>query len=168
MNINTLRNYVELDVDDSFTDLEITRWFNKGIANYNLIEPLTEYPFVVSVLQPNNPAENTFYIDTDYTPLDDNFMLGIMLPFIISAIKGQEFSIQEKQNYINEFTRNARIYKLTHNIEADYLLDKNNPQLDMYKLGDNVYLGDFTKSPMSGTWSNPSVYKEIVILDEED
>lgn len=168
MKIEDLRNYVELDVDDSFTDEEILRWFNKGIANYNLIEPLTEYPFVVNNSSPSDPAENTYYINTNYTPLDDNFMLGIMLPFIISAIKGQEFSMQEKQNYMQEFTRNARIYKLTHNIDAQYFLDKNNPQLDMYKLGDNVYIGDFTKSPMSGEWSNPSVYKEIVILDEED
>ena len=32
MNLINLRTYVNQDVDDTFTDVEITRWFNKGIA----------------------------------------------------------------------------------------------------------------------------------------
>lgn len=168
MNIERLREYVELDTDDVFSDKEIGLWFNKGIANYNLIEPLTQYPMVQIVeVEPQDPGDN-FYYSTDYTPLDQTFMLGIMLPFIVSAVKGQEFANIEKEDYYEEFVRNARTFKLTHPIPTQYLLDDKNPNLGLYQLGDNVFLSDMTRSPMSGTWSNPSFYKEIVIEEEDE
>jgi hypothetical protein len=169
VNIERLREYVELDTDDVFTDKEIGLWFNKGIENYNLIEPLTEYPGVEIVTQiPVTPPEGKFYYTTDYTPLGQTFMLGIMLPFIVSAVKGQEFANMEKEDYYEEFIRNARTFKLTHPIDSKYLLDKSNEDLGMYQLGANVFLSDMTRSPMSGTWTNPSLFKEIVIKETEE
>lgn len=168
MNIQNLREYVELDTDDVFSDKEIGLWFNKGIANYNLIEPLTNYPMVEIVETIPEDPQDKFYYTNDYTPLDKNFMLGIMLPFIVSAVKGQEFANVEKEDYYEEFMRNSRTFKLTHPIPTQYLLDQKNQNLELYQLGDNVFISDMTRSPMSGTWTNPSLYQEIVLEDEEE
>lgn len=169
MNIQNLREYVELDTDDVFSDKEIGLWFNKGIANYNLIEPLTNYPMVEIVENiPQNPAEGTFYYTNDYTPLNTTFMLGIVLPFIVSAVKGQEFANLEKEDYYEEFFRNSKTYKLTHPIPSEYLLDIKNTNLELYQLGANVFISDMTRSPMSGTWGSPSLYQEIVLEDGEE
>lgn len=169
MNVQNLREYVELDTDDVFSDKEIGLWFNKGIANYNLIEPLTKYPMIEIVETiPQNPAENTFYYTSDYTPLNNTFMLGIILPFIVSAVKGQEFANLEKEDYYEEFIKNSRTYKLTNSIPSEYLLDQKDTNLELYQLGANVFVSDMTRSPMSGTWANPSLYQEIILEDEEE
>jgi hypothetical protein len=46
MNIYDFAIYVNQDVDDDFTTEEIARFFNKGIANFNLIPPVTKFPFI--------------------------------------------------------------------------------------------------------------------------
>jgi len=46
MDIATLTTYVNQDVDDTFTAEQIVLWFNRGIAQYNLIPPLTTYKSV--------------------------------------------------------------------------------------------------------------------------
>jgi hypothetical protein len=143
LNMFELRDYVNLDVDDVFDVDEITRWFNKGIANYNLIPPLTEYPFV----DLNEPQEV-------YVFLDKNFMLGIMLPFISSAIRAQESAVMEKQEYYQEFLIHATRYKMASNIDEDLLL---NPieGIDQYQIGENVYISDFDYAPFQNNWQRP-------------
>ena len=54
MNVNTIKNYVNQDVDDTFSAEQIVLWFNRGIAQYNLIPPLTTYKSV----QSSHPAQN--------------------------------------------------------------------------------------------------------------
>jgi len=175
VNIEQLRDYVELDVDDVFEDNEIARWFNKAIANYNLIEPLTKYPAITILTNvPNTaPPEGTYYITTDYSPVfGDNtntFMLGIVLPFIVSAIKGQEFATMEKQDYMNEFMRNSRIYKLTHGINPKYVLDNKNLDLTDYEVGANVFASDMDRAPFPGNWRTYSEHGYNPLeLDEEE
>ena len=51
MNIYDFAVYVNQDVDDTFTNEEIARFFNKGIANFNLIPPVTKFPFINMNLQ---------------------------------------------------------------------------------------------------------------------
>ena len=105
---------------------------------------------------------------SDY-PLSNSFMLAVMLPFIVSAVKGQESSLQEKQLAMQEFITNARQFKSSLNIKTGYLVDgEGNRELSQYKLGENVYLTDFTQSPMAGPWSRASVYKEYVIAKKKD
>jgi len=144
LNMFELRDYVNLDVDDVFDVDEITRWFNKGIASYNLIPPLTEYPFV----DLDEPQEA-------YVFFDKTFMLGIMLPFISSAIRAQESAVMEKQEYYQEFVLNATRYKMASNIDEDLLL---NPVegIDQYQIGENVYISDFDYSPMQSIWQRPA------------
>ena len=188
MNIYDFALYVNQDVDDTFTNEEIARFFNKGIANFNLIPPVTKFPFINMNLQvksttdsnpnefttslenktykvdvaENSYANNTFtHSDTydeeigAYTqyPLSNNFMLGVMLPFVISAVKGQESSITEKQLTMQEFMRNATQFKSSLNIKTGYLVDgEGNAELSQYKLGEN----------------RASVYKEYVVSRKKD
>ena len=143
LNMFELRDYVNLDVDDVFDVDEIARWFNKGIANYNLIPPLTEYPFV-----------DLDELDEPYMELSKNFMLGIMLPFISSAIRAQESAVMEKQEFYQEFLINATRYKMASNINEEYLL---NPVdgIDEYQIGENVYMSDFDYAPFQSEWQRP-------------
>jgi len=196
MNLYEFTNYVNLDVDDTFTNVEIARFFNKGIANFNLIPPVTKFPFINMAIQDTDSAndnatykvdvaENTYTTSdntfahsstydeeigafTDY-PLSKNFMLGVMLPFVISAVKGQESSITEKQITMQEFMANARQFKSSLNIKTGYLVDgAGNKELSQYKLGENVYISDMTQSPMAGPWNKASVYKEYVVTKKKD
>ena len=196
MNIYDFALYVNQDVDDTFTNEEIARFFNKGIANFNLIPPVTKFPTInLAIVDTNSLNSDTTYKVTDekntfntttnsfastatydeeigaYSdyPLSNSFMLAVMLPFIVSAVKGQESSLQEKQLAMQEFITNARQFKSSLNIKTGYLVDgEGNRELSQYKLGENVYLTDFTQSPMAGPWSRASVYKEYVIAKKKD
>ena len=203
MNIYDFTMYVNQDVDDTFTNEEIARWFNKAIANFNLIPPVSKFPFInmnLTVDTDTDPvdefttslyntnykvdvAENTYANDTfthntvydeeigafvDY-PLSNNFMLGVMLPYVISAVKGQESSITEKQLTMQEFMMNARQFKSSLNIKPGYLVDgEGNLELAQYKLGENVYLTDFNQAPFAGDWKKASAYKEYTITRKND
>ena len=203
MNIYDFALYVNQDVDDTFTNEEIARFFNKGIANFNLIPPVTKFPYINMNLQvntgtdsvneftenltnatykvdvaENSYANNTFTHNDTYDdeigafaqyPLSNNFMLGVMLPFVISAVKGQEASLQEKQLAMQEFARNAMQFKSSLNIKTGYLVDgEGNAELSQYKLGENVYISDMTQAPMAGPWNRASVYKEYVVAQKKD
>jgi hypothetical protein len=187
MNIYDFSNYVNQDVDDTFSVEEIARWFNKAVANYNLIPPVTRYPFITMDYTATEQDEfvvgsedGDYYANsddeeddevgafTDY-PLSKNFMLAVMLPFVSSAVKGQESSVGEKQMYMQEFMINARSYKSISNIKPGYLRDGGqNLELSQYKLGENVYLTDFNQSPFAGDWKKASAYKEYVITRKKD
>ena len=203
MNIYDFTMYVNQDVDDTFTNEEIARWFNKAIANFNLIPPVTKFPFInmnltvatgtdsvnefttslanttykVDVAE-NTYANNTFTHNTVYDeeigafvdyPLSNNFMLGVMLPYVISAVKGAESSIGEKQLVMQEFMMNARQFKSSLNIKTGYLVDgEGNAELTQYKLGENVYLTDFNQAPFAGDWGKATAYKEYTITRKND
>ena len=196
MNIYDFALYVNQDVDDTFTNEEVARFFNKGIANFNLIPPVTKFPTInMAIVDTNsqnndytykvNVAKNTYNTTSeafektatydeeigayqDY-PLSNSFMLGVMLPFVVSAVKGQESSISEKQLAMNEFMGNARQFKSSLNIKTGYLVDGvGNRELSQYKLGENVYLSDMTQSPMAGPWNKAAVYKEFVVTKKND
>jgi hypothetical protein len=203
MNIYDFALYVNQDVDDTFTNEEVARWFNKAIANFNLIPPVTKFPFInmnltvavgtdsvneftsslanttykVDVAE-NTYANNTFTHNTVYDeeigafvdyPLSNNFMLGVMLPYVISAVKGQESSIGEKQLVMQEFMMNARQFKSSLNIKTGYLVDgEGNAELTQYKLGENVYLTDFNQAPFAGDWGKATAYKEYTITRKND
>jgi len=203
MNIYDFALYVNQDVDDTFTNEEVARFFNKGIANFNLIPPVTKFPYInmnlavstgsdatdefsqnlanktykVDVAE-NSYANNTFTHNETYDeeigaftqyPLSNNFMLGVMLPFVVSAVKGQESSVTEKQLAMQEFIANARQFKSSLNIKTGYLVDgEGNRELSQYKLGENVYLSDMTQSPMAGPWGKASVYKEYIVSKKKD
>lgn len=162
MNLQTLALYVNLDVDDTFEQIEITQWFNKGIAQFNLLPPVTEYPMVeLEGLSTDVEAvAANIYVDEDY-PLSNNFMLGIMLPFIASSVRGQDSSVTEKQLYLQEFLNYARTFKTQENIPLTYLKDKANTDLDAYKLGDNVYISDMRRANFAGDWSLARTYTEV-------
>lgn len=173
MNIYDFTMYVNQDVDDTFSTEEIARWFNKAVANFNLIPPVTKYPFVSmdSELTENTDEfeENILQEETDGTigayvsyPFSTTFMLAVMLPYVVSAVKGQESSLSEKQLALQEFIGNGRTYKATSNI-AKYLQNQQNADLELYQLGENVFLTDFTTSPFAGEWGKASSYKEITI-----
>ena len=203
MNIYDFAIYVNQDVDDDFTTEEVARFFNKGIANFNLIPPVTKFPFInvnlavstgqdatdefsqnignktykVDVAE-NTYANNTFTHNetydeeigayTDY-PLSSNFILGVMLPYVISAVKAMESSLTEKQLAMQEFIRNATQFKSSLNIKTGYLVDgEGNGELSQYKLGENVYISDMTRAPMAGPWNKASVYKEYVVTKKKD
>jgi hypothetical protein len=187
MNIYDFSNYVNQDVDDTFSVEEIARWFNKAVANYNLIPPVTRYPFITMDYTTTEEDEfvvgsqdGDYYANSDdedddeigaYTdyPLSKNFMLAVMLPFVSSAVKAQESSVGEKQMYMQEFMMNARTYKSISNIKPGYLRDGGqNLELSQYKLGENVYLTDFNQSPFAGDWKKASAYKEYVITRKND
>lgn len=149
MDIYQLTNYVNLDVDDVYEVEDIARWFNKGIANYNLIPPLTQYPTISLTEQGYG---------TTLEPVDDNFLLGIMLPFINNAIMGQDAALNEKQLYMQEYMMNAREYKKIYPIANNRLVDNVNVDLDNYRIGQNVFVSDMKYSPMQGKWSSRSNY----------
>jgi len=157
MNLYEFTNYVNLDIDDVFEVDDIVRWFNKGIASYNIIPPLTKYPIV---------SLDDTSIQADY-PLDDTFMLGIMLPFVNGAIMSQESAVDEKNLFYAEFLRNAREYKVHVPIPNNRLVDDVNVDLDDYRLGQNTYISDMRFSPMQGEWSNSSNYYQVKDEEEE-
>jgi hypothetical protein len=179
--------YVNQDVDDTFSTEEVARWFNKAIANFNLIPPVTKFPFINMDAEitaanefENNLNQDGYYANNNdltddeigaYTsyPLSKNFMLGVMLPFVISAVKGAESSVTEKQLTMQEFMMNARQFKSSLNIKPGYLIDgEGNLELAQYKLGENVYLTDFNQAPFAGDWSKASAYKEYTITRKKD
>lgn len=179
--------YVNQDVDDTFSTEEVARWFNKAIANFNLIPPVTKFPFInmdaeITVANEfeNNLNQDGYYANNNdltddeigaYTsyPLSKNFMLGVMLPYVISAVKGAESSVTEKQLTMQEFMMNARQFKSSLNIKPGYLIDgEGNLELAQYKLGENVYLTDFNQAPFAGDWSKASAYKEYTITRKKD
>ena len=165
MTIIDLVNYVELDVDDDFSNEEVARWFNKGIAQYNLIPPVTTYPFVeidglASVEGQETGNENKLYVDSTY-PLDDTFMLGVMLPYINSSVRSQDSSLSEKQLFMSEFVAGATRFKPQSNVPLSYLKDKKNTDLEIFQLGNNVYVSDMTRSPFTNNWSSHAVYAEV-------
>jgi hypothetical protein len=160
MNIRTLTNYVNLDVDDSYTVQEISFWFNKGIANYNLIPPLTVYPSVAFGTAGFN--ENSEY------PLDDTFMLGVMLPFVSSSIRGSESSVMEKQLFMQEYMLNANNYKRSIDIPATFMRNTKNDDLSIYEIGEGIFVSDFTRSPFAGRWEKPSQFDEIIKTKDEE
>lgn len=160
LNMYELAQYVNLDVDDVYEVEEIARWFNKGIASYNMIPPLSTYPFVEIELE-----DDDYKV---YEHLDKNFMLSIMLPFISSAVRAQESAVIEKQEYFQEFMMNARIYKSAKNIPKEFML---NPVEDLedYQIGENVYISDMDYSPFQSNWYRPTKrVKKYNPLDEED
>ena len=204
MNIYEFTRYVNQDVDDTFTDEEIARFFNKGIAQFNLIPPVTKFPSISMAINTTdnlnndytykvNVERNTYnttsaaFVDNvkstsnptgtfdeeigafqEY-PLSNNFMLGVMLPFVVASVKGAESSVQEKQLAMQEFALNGRIFKSSLNIKTGYLVDgEGNAELTQYKLGENVYISDMTQSPMAGPWNKASVYKEYVVTKKKD
>lgn len=180
MNIYELAIYVNKDVDDTFELQDITRWFNKAIANYNLIPPITKYPFVW-VDNPISDNTNEFEVNvndanasdgkvgayTDYPGLDETFMLAVMLPFISASIKNQESSITEKQILLSEFVQNATAFKAISNIPSTLLYHSTkNTDIDQYQLGENVYISDMRYAPFSDDWSKSVAYFEIKDKEE--
>lgn len=162
MQLQQLVPYVILDVDDSFSTLEITRWFNKGIAQYNLIPPVTTYPYVEldGLSTDTGAVAEKVYVDEDY-PLDDTFMLGVMLPYINSSVRSQDSSLSEKQMFLSEFISAAQKYKPQSNVPLTYLKDKKNTDLEIFQLGNNVYVSDMTRSPFTNSWSSHTIYSEV-------
>lgn len=173
MNIYELTNYVNQDVDDTFEVEDIVRWFNKGIASYNLISPITTYPMSVlneDVLQTWTLESGLPYPSHSATnyPLDDTFMLGVMLPFISSSVRGQESSLQEKQMFLSEFLENARKYKSASNVDEDYLKIQTSKDLAKYQIGENVYVSDMSFAPFKNDWtSETTTLPEFKEEDEE-
>ena len=191
MNIYDLTIYVNQDADDTFSFPEIALWFNKAISNYNLIPPITRYPFV-KVDNPTTDGNDEFLVNGQYNedsdfnldgtgtafddeigafaeyPLPKTFMLGVMLPFIVSSIKGQEASVQERQIYLQEFMMNGKNFKSVSNIPKLFLYDQKNTDLELYQLGENVYLTDFTTAPFAGEWGKATSYKEVTITRNSD
>ena len=171
MNIYDLTQYVNQDVDDTFEVEDIVRWFNKGIASYNLISPITVYP--MAVLDDDGNAWNgtgqyPSHSTTDY-PLDDTFMLGVILPFISASVRGQESSIGEKQLFMQEYMMNARLFKNASNVPYDYLKIKTARDLEKYQMGENVYVSDMSISPWAGDWSHNTTstpeFKEAMVAE---
>lgn len=146
MNMQQLAEYVNLEVDDFFPVDEIARWFNKGIADYNLIPPITDYPYI------------DIESDEDYEALSKTFMLGIMVPFIASSVRAQEAAIDEQQTYYARFLENARQYKSASNISDEYLLNKRTENLSDYQIGENVYVDDMNVSPMKSNWGHNTIF----------
>ena len=155
MNLNELSIYVNQDVDDTFEVEDVTRWFNKAIASYNLISPITTYPFVIidGLSTDVGAIASNIYVDEDY-PLDDTFMLGVILPFISASVRGQESSINEKQLFLQEFMMNARLFKNASNVPYEYLKIKTARDLEKYQVGENVYVSDMSISPWAGDWGH--------------
>jgi hypothetical protein len=166
MNLQTLAEYVEQEVDDSFATVDIARWFNKGISQYNLLPPLTKYP-LISINQIAT-EENGLYDETTPYPLDETFMLGVMLPFVSSSIRGSEAAIQERQLHFQDFLANATTYKRSIDVPFTWLLNQKNEDLSNFEIGEGVFLADFTRSPFAGEWQRPSLYKEIVANKEDE
>lgn len=165
MNIQTLAEYVEQEVDDSFATEDVARWFNKGISQYNLIPPLTKYPYI-SIGQ-TATVDNGLYDETSEYPLDTTFMLGVMLPYISSSVKSSESALSEKQLFLQEFMMNATTFKRSIDVPLTWLLNQKNTDLSNYEIGEGIFLSDFTRAPFAGQWQGGSVFQEIVIDDEE-
>jgi len=166
MNIETFAEYVEQEVDDSFSTAQISRWFNKGISQYNLIPPLTKYPYI-SIGETATVQNGLFDETTDY-PLNNTFMLGVMLPFVSSSVKGSESSLSEKQLFLQEFMMNATTYKRSIDIPLTYMVNQKNEDLSNFEIGEGIYLSDFTKAPFAGEWQRPSLFTEIVTDKDEE
>jgi hypothetical protein len=166
MNIETFAEYVEQEVDDSFSTAQISRWFNKGISQYNLIPPLTKYPYI-SIGETATVQNGLFDETTDY-PLNNTFMLGVMLPFVSSSVKGSESSLSEKQLFLQEFMMNATTYKRSIDIPLTYMLNQKNEDLSNFEIGEGIFLSDFTKAPFAGEWQRPSLFTEIVTDEDEE
>jgi hypothetical protein len=173
MNISDLTQYVNQDVDDTFQVEDIVRWFNKAIASYNLISPITTYPMsflngeesVNSVW--NGTGQYPAYTSSSY-PLDDTFMLGVVLPFISASVRGQESSIGEKQMFLQEFMMNARLFKNASNVDEDYLKIQASKDLAKYQVGENVYVSDMSFAPFKNDWtSSTTQLPEFAEEDEE-
>jgi len=161
MDIATLTTYVNQDVDDTFTAEQIVLWFNRGIAQYNLIPPLTTYKSVNSRNRIEGDAETDYFLNDDYYSFSDSFMLGVMLPYLVSGVKLQESSIQERQVALQEFLQNARMWKASTNVPHAELLNQQNSDIGIFQLGENVYLSDMTRSPVAGIWQKQTVYAEV-------
>ena len=174
MNIYDLTQYVNQDVDDTFEVEDIVRWFNKAIASYNLLSPITTYPMsflngeesVNSVW--NGTGQYPAYTSSSY-PLDDTFMLGVVLPFISSSVRGQESSLGEKQMFLGEFMENGKKYKSSSNVDEDYLKIQTSLDLAKYQLGENVYVSDMSFAPFKGDWTTETTtLPEFKEVDEEE
>jgi len=170
MNIYELSNYVNQDVDDTFPVEDIVRWFNKAIANYNLMSPLTTYP--MSVLDDEGTSwdgtgQYPSHSTTPY-PLDDNFMLGVMLPFISASVRGQESSLSDKQMFLSEFITNAKLFKSGSNVPAEYLRIQSSTDLDKYQIGENVYVSDMSFAPFKNDWTSKTTKLPEFEEDEEE
>jgi len=152
MDIYELAEYVNLDVDDEYSPLDIARWFNKGIANYNLIPPLTSYPSI---------ALNEDAYDQTLEPDNSTFLLGVMVPFINHSIMTQDIALEERQLHLQDFIRNATEYKKIYPIPSERLVDDINTNLDDYRLGQNVFVSDMNYSPMQGEWSKRANYYQV-------
>ena len=157
MNLYDLTLYVSQDVDDNYTSEEVGRWFNKAIANYNLIPPVTNYP------QIQIDAEYE-----DYPHLNETFFLGVILPFISSSIRSSESSLSEKQLFLQEFMMNARTFKSAFPDKTFLINTEDNPDIDLYRVGENAYLTDFNNNPFAGEWQKATAYKEVVITRKKD
>ena len=167
MNLRTLTNYVNQELDDTLTVQQVSRWFNKGIAQYNLIPPLTLYPSLQFGLAQNLTATPPVYSEDSEYPLDDTFLLGVLLPFISGSVRGSEAALNERQLHLQDFIQNATLYKRSIDIPLTYMRNKKNEDLSEYEVGEGIFVADFTRSPFAGEWERPSKYNEIVIEDEE-
>jgi hypothetical protein len=172
MNIYDLTLYVNQDVDDTFEVEDIVRWFNKAIASYNLLSPITTYPMSYlddDVTQTWVLADGQYpsHSATDY-PLDDTFMLGVILPFISSSVRGQESSLGEKQMFLGEFMENGKKYKSSSNVDEDYLKIQASKDLAKYQLGENVYVSDMSFAPFKGDWTTETTTLPEFKEDEEE
>lgn len=165
MNIQEFAEYVEQQIDDSFATNDIARWFNTGISQYNLLPPLTTYPYI-SLGQIATTENGLLDVTTNY-PLADTFMLGVMLPYVSSTIKGSESALNEKQLFLQDFRINASTFKRNIDIPFAFLLNKKNDDLSIYEIGEGIFLSDFTKAPFAGQWQAASRFNEIVIEKEE-
>ncbi len=166
MNIQTLAEYVEQDVEDSFATEDIARWFNKGIAQYNLIPPLTRYPYI-TIGVTATPGSNVLDETTLY-PLADTFMLGVMLPFIAGSIRGSESAIQERQLHLSDFVVNATTFKRSIDVPFEFMLNNKNTDLSIFELGEGVFVSDFTRAPFAGEWQTASNFTQIVKKDNTE
>jgi hypothetical protein len=102
-------------------------------------------------------------------PLDDTFMLGVILPFISSSVRGQESSINEKQLFLQEYILNARLFKNASNVPYEYLKIKQSRDLEKYQVGENVYVSDMSISPWAGDWGHNTTtlpeFKESLVAE---
>lgn len=157
MNIYDLTQYVNLDVDDTFDVTDIVRWFNKGIASFNLVPPLSKYPFAFVGDDSDVVPVAGMYPSHSTSPyvLGDQFMLSIMLPYITASVRSQESSLNEKQLFLQEYMMNARVYKTAINVPEIYMLVAGSASdLPDYQLGEGVYVADMSYNPFRGDWSN--------------
>jgi hypothetical protein len=166
MNIQDLAEYLEQEVDDSFATIDVARWFNKGISQYNLIPPLTKYPYIS--LGQTATVDNGLFDETTEYPLDTTFMLSVMLPYISSSVKSSESSLSEKQLFLQEFMMNATTFKRSIDVPFSFLLNQKNTDLSNFEIGEGVFLSDFTRSPFAGEWQQPSLFSEIVAEEDEE